>query len=244
MTSLRIHRSLVGAVLALSAGASFLAAQSPPAAAGSAGISGRVLAAATSKPIMGALVTVTAPELPGGRTVLTDERGFYRLGDLPAGRYTIVGFKPGYLDLVYGQRRPLMDGEIIELDKGEQYPNTDCMLLKAGAIGGRIVDENGDPIGAASLELLQIPEPGGQARTTAVASTLTDDQGVYRFWGLLPGTYVVRAAPPTLGSTRQVLDAAFFPGVRAFEQARPIRIGISQETTNADIELPAAAGGR
>src|SRR4029077_10413006 len=100
----------------------------------------------------------------GGRTVLSDDRGFYSITGLPAGHYTIVASKPGFLDLVYGQRRPLMEGEVIELDKGEEYPNTDCMLLRAGAIGGKIVDENGEPVGAAMLELFQLTIDGGQQR--------------------------------------------------------------------------------
>ena len=116
----RDRRVLMASDLILCAGPRFITAQSPPETQG-AGISGRVLAAATSKPIMGALVTVTAPELPGGRSALSDERGFYRITGLPAGRYTIVGSKPGYLDLVYGQRRPLMEGEVIEALRNRMF---------------------------------------------------------------------------------------------------------------------------
>src|SRR5262245_20952735 len=115
------HRHLV-AVLAV-VFATFVAAQSqqpaqpaPPrdtparqagAVATSGTISGHVLAADTGRPVSRARVFITAPDLPQGRGMLTDDSGVFQFGDLPAGRYSVMASKTGFLTLSFGQRRPL-----------------------------------------------------------------------------------------------------------------------------------------
>src|SRR2546423_9555068 len=76
-----------------------------PAATGR--LTGRVVASDTGRPIKRARVFVNAAEVPGGRGTLTDDSGVYDFTDLPAGRYTINASKSGYIQLSYGQRRPL-----------------------------------------------------------------------------------------------------------------------------------------
>ena len=76
-----------------------------PAATGR--MTGRVVAADTGRPIKRARVFISAAELPAGRGMLTDDSGVFAFTDLPAGRYTINASKSGYIQLSYGQRRPL-----------------------------------------------------------------------------------------------------------------------------------------
>src|SRR5687768_14130306 len=59
-------------------------------------IAGRILAADTGRPVKGARVSVSAPELPGGRAMLSDDMGLFQLTELPAGRYTLSVSKAGY----------------------------------------------------------------------------------------------------------------------------------------------------
>src|SRR5262245_27606070 len=72
-----------------------------PAAAGSAHISGRVVAADSGRPVRRARVMLNAPELPGGRAILTDDQGMFSFADLPAGRYTLAVSKTGFINLSY-----------------------------------------------------------------------------------------------------------------------------------------------
>ena len=61
-------------------------------------IVGVVTDASTGKPVAGALVVATSPNLPGEQTAITDESGNYRLPLLPPGEYKLVvqfqGYKP------------------------------------------------------------------------------------------------------------------------------------------------------
>ncbi len=85
------------------------------AAASSGRIAGRVLGADNGRPISRALVGLTAPELPGGRSVLTDNSGAFEFTGLPSGRYTVTASKAGYVRLSFGQRRPLQAGTPLQL---------------------------------------------------------------------------------------------------------------------------------
>jgi uncharacterized surface anchored protein len=203
----------------------------PPATKG-AGISGRVLAADNSKPLKGARVLFTAPQLPRGRSVLTDDQGVYQISGLPAGSYTIVASKPGFLDLVYGQRRPFMEGELVGLDAGEQYPFTDCKMLRAGAIAGRIADENGEPLAGATVGLMQYQRIKGERRLVHAGTAQTDDTGSYRVWGLMPGDYYVGVTAPGVGTQHKGESASstptYFPGVGLITEAKAVTLGISK----------------
>ncbi|HEU4385284.1 MAG TPA: carboxypeptidase-like regulatory domain-containing protein, partial [Anaeromyxobacteraceae bacterium] len=61
-------------------------------------IIGVVTDASTGKPVAGALVVATGPNLQGEQTAITDETGNYRIGQLPAGDYKLAvqlqGYKP------------------------------------------------------------------------------------------------------------------------------------------------------
>jgi len=85
-----------------------------PVAQGTAAISGRVVAADTGRPVKRARVSVSGGGR-GVRTALTDDQGRYQIGGLAASNYTISASKAGFVDGVYGQRRPLQPGTPLTL---------------------------------------------------------------------------------------------------------------------------------
>ena len=93
----------------------------PPAAepAGTASITGRVVAADTGQPVRHAYLRATSGTLRGGRATVTDADGRYQLDGLPAGRYTITASKTGFVTVSYGQRRVLESGTPLEIADGE-----------------------------------------------------------------------------------------------------------------------------
>src|SRR6187399_2902249 len=118
MTNLRPLALVV--VLACVATASPRAVQqaTPPrpsaATTGSAQLGGVVMSAdGSDQPIRRAIVRVSAPELRGNREIATDDRGRFLFVDLPAGRYSISSSKPGYVNTLYGQKRPRGSGTAV-----------------------------------------------------------------------------------------------------------------------------------
>jgi len=140
-------------------------------------ISGTVVTADSGKPVKRARVLASAVELPGGRAALTEESGAFELNDLPAGRYTITVSKTGFITLSYGQRRPLQAGTPLQLGDGEQLKGVDFRLPRGGAIAGRIVDEDGEPVPGASVRVQRYQYQQGERRLVQAGAGQTDDKG-------------------------------------------------------------------
>src|SRR4029453_17502699 len=136
---------------------------------------------------------ITAPELPQGRGILTDESGAFEFTGLPAGRYTVTASKTGFINLSYGQRRPLQAGTPLQLEDGQQLKGIDFRLPRGSAIAGRIADENGDPLPGTLVQAMRFQTNQGIRQLVPAGTAQTDDRGQYRLWGLNPGDYFISA---------------------------------------------------
>jgi len=124
--------------------------------------------------------------------VLTDSSGRFAFRNLPAGAFTITVQKPGYLDGAYGRLRPNGPSQPLDLADGERRDDVTVRMFRPAAITGRVVDERSEPVVGATVRAYRrelrsgrrILVPGGPMAAT-------DDRGVYRLSGLVPGEYVV-----------------------------------------------------
>ena len=164
---------------------------------GTSTISGRVLTADSGRPIKRARVSVTGAAGRGGRggaTAMTDDQGRYVVADLAAGNYSITASRSGFVDAVYGQRRPLQPGQPLQLGDGQAASNIDLRLTRGGVITGRIVDEDGEPLARALVTVQRYQYVRGERQLTPAGGDQTDDRGQYRVFGLPPGEYFVSAS--------------------------------------------------
>ena len=157
-------------------------------------ITGRVVAADSGKPIKRARVLINAAELQGGsRGALTDDAGVFDFTELPGGRYTVNVSKSGFVSLSYGQRRPLQAGTPLQLADGQQLRGVDFQLPRGSVIGGRVLDEDGEPMAGVMVRAMRYQYLQGDRRLTPAGTGQTDDRGQYRIWGLMPGDYYINA---------------------------------------------------
>lgn len=225
-------RSPALAVLLLAAVATLSGApQSPSAPPGGASganarsvatglILGRTVDADSGKPVAGITITLTGSRLvdgspvqpgavpPPSLTALSNADGHFLFRDLPKGSYALstqgIAFN-GYLPSRYGQRRPeAITGRAIDLADGQRVLDADIRMWKAGSISGRVIDEAGEPLSGIGIRSLRRDASG---RWTFWRSGDTDDRGVYRLAGLVPGEYIVMA-PSTLTAVPVALSAA------------------------------------
>jgi len=156
-------------------------------------IAGRVLTADSGRPVKRARVLLNAPELPGGRGTLTDDQGVFDFTELPQGRYTLAVSKSGYVNLAYGQRRPLQPGTPLQLNDGQQIRNLEFRLPRGSVISGHVLDEAGEPLPGATVRAMSYRYAQGARQLVSAGNTQTDDRGEYRIWGLNPGEYYITA---------------------------------------------------
>lgn len=156
-------------------------------------ISGRVLASDTGRPVSRARVLARAPELPGGRGTLTDENGRFDLTGLPAGRYALTVAKTGFVNLSYGQRRPLLSGTPLQLLEAQRLTGIEFRLPRGSVVAGHVFDETGEALPGTIVRVLRYEYSQGGRQLVPAGTGETDDRGQYRVWGLNPGEHYVSA---------------------------------------------------
>lgn len=170
-------------------------------------ITGAVVGSDTGRAVRRVRVNLAGGDLRSSRSAVTDDAGRFSFAALPPGRYTLNASKPGYVNVMYGQKRPGRPGTPIQLADGQQLTDLKMVLPKGGVLTGVVLDENGDPTPGTQVSAWRWEMRTGEKRLTQAGSDQTDDRGQYRIYGLLPGDYVVRATPRNaLGDLRQVVQ--------------------------------------
>jgi hypothetical protein len=148
-------------------------------------ITGRVLA--DGQPVNNASIIVSRLDSTGpSRAVPTNDAGDFEVKGLEPGVYRIRASAPGYVS-------PPTDS-----DEETYYRVGDSLRLtmtRGAVITGKVLAASDEPVVAIRVRATMIRDVNGKSPTTAQASIaqLTDDRGIYRIYGLLPGTYVVSA---------------------------------------------------
>ena len=176
----------------------------------SAIVSGRVIDAATGRPIPGAVVSVagTAAANPADG-VLTNEGGHFVVRGLRKGSLALSAAKAGYVDAAFGQRRVGGSRQMIAVDDGQRLNDLEIRMWRQSAITGTITDDAGDPVIAARVTAFGMRIVAGRRRFGTAGHGTTDDRGVYRIAGLMPGTYIVAVPSTQTSIPTEVMDAFF-----------------------------------
>lgn len=170
-------------------------------------LSGRVIDAASGRPVRAASVTVK-----GGRnyapTFLTGADGRFQFSDVPAGALDLAATKPGFFDSVYGQRRPQSDGPGLDVRPGQRIDAIELRLWPVGVITGRVTGDDGTPIAGVSVSCAPSDQMRDGAWPAGVPAATTDDTGVYTLATLIPGDYIVGVALTYRDDPNGVANAA------------------------------------
>jgi hypothetical protein len=210
--SLGLHArfALLG-VIGLSAGGSILGAQvpgsgvTPPSgrdnratSTGTAIIAGVVVAADTGRPVRRVRVTVSSTTPDVSLSATTADDGHFKFSELPAGAFTLAASRPGFIDSVFGQRTPGSGrpGTPVQLVDGQKVESLSMAIARGGVITGLVADDRGDPEFGAQVRAMRWVMRSGERTLTVAATATTDDRGIYRATGLLPGDYLVSATSP------------------------------------------------
>ncbi|MEK6336970.1 MAG: carboxypeptidase-like regulatory domain-containing protein [Acidobacteriota bacterium] len=160
----------------------------------------KIAATSSSNTITGRVVTQGGESLSGAiaiasqvgvapsRTVVVDSSGSFKFDGLEVGVYSISAYLPGFVS------PPPLPPE----EPRRYYHTGDSVtltLIKGGVITGTVITAANGPVVAATVRAFRIKDANGKREPAAVQmrERPTDDRGVYRFYGLPPGTYVISA---------------------------------------------------
>ena len=173
-----------------------------------------------------------------GRMSATDTEGSFLINNLDPGLYTIFANAPGYTAVPSDPDAPTYYriGDSVRIE-----------LIRGGVITGTVTNGAGEPVIAVRVRATMIRDSKGQVprmASFALVEQLTDDRGIYRIYGLAPGTYLVSAG----GSSSQSfqlnpydLDIPTYAPSSTRDNAAEITVG-SGEVSNVDIRYRGEPG--
>lgn len=135
-------------------------------------------------------------------------------------------------------------------------------LIKGGVITGKVVNATGEPLTGISINAIRIGNVNGEADDQSQAQPpggpqgfgrnwRTDDRGIYRIYGLIPGSYIVQACGQTGGRGGGVgpnfpspfsEDAPTYYPSSARDAAVPVVVRVSDEASGIDIRYRGEKG--
>jgi len=156
-------------------------------------ITGRVVNSA-GEPLSGAVVYASSlGATTRGQRGTVDISGEFKIEGLEAGLYRVAASAPGYVP----------ESQPSSVDSQSYYHIGDSVtirLVKGGVITGTVTGPKG-PLVAAGVYAIRVRDEADKPLTPSMGfrERATDDRGVYRFYGLLPGGYLIWAAKPRIG---------------------------------------------
>ncbi len=150
-------------------------------------ISGKIVNE-NGQPMAGAAATVReVNSVVGGRTTVTDVDGIFKVNNLGRGLYIVSGAAPAYTSAPADPTAPMTYYRIGD--------SVNLQLTRGGVITGAVTNAQGEPVIAARVRATMIRDARGQrpSMPSFGPDQSTDDRGIYRLYGLAPGTYLVSA---------------------------------------------------
>jgi len=213
-------------------------------------VSGVVVDSRTNQPMAKAHVRMLDAHGVVAASLVTGAGGQFAF-DLPEGKYDLTA---GTRDLQqhYGKNTAGGYGTGIVAGPGQDTSNILFRWSTPGAISGKIVDQDGEPVRYAKIELLRSTVLFGKRQTAHIEWAHTNDLGEYRFAPIGMGSYyfAVTAWPWYSGQAAQgsgygELNAAYateyYPGTTDPARAELLAFAPGEEA-RADFTLTRVAG--
>jgi len=183
-------------------------------------------------PVRRARVTLTADAGGTPATTTTDTDGVYRFERLAAGTYRIRAEKLGFVPMSSDPERPVDPPATIQIKAGNALTH-DLRMQRAGALEGQFLDDQGHPVKRLRVDADRIV--GTPARPVATYSATTDDLGRFRVHTLSPGSYHLRATPPSFGARREL----YYPAATSAREAGVLTVAAGQTIDRLDFTVAA-----
>ena len=201
-------------------------------------IGGRVLDAATNRPLSQARVFLYPVPYPEGHRParsISDAAGEFGFTSLPEGSYRLGVNKLGFYPT------PGAGFPLVSIGNCAQPAAADVLMSKGGVLAGRVVSASGTPLTGILVGAVLVGASGSTDSLVPSPSTArTDGGGEYRVESLKPGDYVIVAHPGRrrAGAERGLADVrTFFPGTPSLDRARRVTLGAAQTVAGLDLTL-------
>jgi carboxypeptidase family protein len=202
-------------------------------------ISGKVVNE-SGQPLAGASAFVRSVNSPGtSRMMTTDAEGYFQANNLEPGLYTVIANAPAYTSA---------PGDPTSPTYYRIGDSVNVQLIRGGVITGTVTNALGEPVIGVRVRAIMVRNTKGQPPGPVffgIMEQSTDDRGIYRIYGLAPGTYLVSAggtniAQPFLFNPYDT-DAPTYAPSSTRDDAAEVSVR-SGEESSVDIRYRSEAG--
>jgi protocatechuate 3,4-dioxygenase beta subunit len=182
-------------------------------------VEGTVINSVSGEPVKKAAVTLS-PMRQGTSpyTTITDAAGHFLIDEVDAGRFRLTAYRSGYIEPSSPHGNPKYS-DAFTLEKGQKMKEIALNLVPQGVISGRILDEDGDPLGNVAIQCLSIVYDRGKRRLEGNGSINTNELGEFRLPGLSAGKYIVSATAQSNEMRQRVHERPLHSGRAPVEEA-------------------------
>jgi hypothetical protein len=241
-----IFLGLLLTAIALLVQARTLQNSSKPAGTGS--IAGQVLV--EGKPVANALLVLSQDHRRQHKGVTpfmkttSDRDGNFKFEKVPMDNYLLAAVVPGSVNPTEAGKSISEQGKPLTVEDGEAISGIEISLKRGAVITGRVTDASNQPLIEAFVQIRKVDNPKSDSLfdTHQPAMHLTNDQGIYRFYGLPAGRYKVSVGQRERyahinGQGSNVYLETFHPDETDQTRASIIELGAGEEVNGVDIKL-------
>ncbi|HEU4714010.1 MAG TPA: carboxypeptidase-like regulatory domain-containing protein [Pyrinomonadaceae bacterium] len=182
------------------------------------------------------------------REIVADDDGNFVVDGLEAIPYLVSAWAPGYV--------PASDGGLLTPFETSEArfvrvgASVTVKLIRGGVITGRVTTDAGEPVVGAPVKATRIKDETGNSSSVNIDyehlwTRTTDDRGVYRIYGLAPGSYIVAAGGRDASSSRPTPFAGrtktHYPSSTR-DAATPVAVRSGLEARDIDIRYRGDSG--
>ncbi|HKS28887.1 MAG TPA: carboxypeptidase-like regulatory domain-containing protein [Pyrinomonadaceae bacterium] len=180
-----------------------------------------------------------------GRGEATDSAGRFQFKELPPGLYGLRATSPSLIEQPDENRNPW---DVKYFRPGEAAQLT---LVRGGVVTGAVMNSQGEPVIGVFVRPIRVRDVQGRRLSMESMSPffmprMTDDRGIYRLYGLLPGSYllVVGGNNPYYfgGGGMSAGDVPTYYPSSTRDTASEVLVRAGEETTGVDIRYRGERG--
>ena len=215
-------------------------------------VEGTVINSVSGEPVKKAHVTLVPFAKGASRySTVTDAAGHFLIDEVDAGRFQLIADRSGYIQPTSPNGNAKYSGALA-LEKGQKMNEIVLELAPQGVISGRILDEDGDPLGNVGIQCLSVVYDRGKKLLESHGQTTTNELGEFRLPGLSAGKYIVSATSQSNEMSQRVHERPLRSGRAAVEEAyvttyypstinpgsaSPVAVGAGAQVSGINITL-------